>query len=196
MNNPGCFGVPSVFTFKSSICGACPSHNGCQKQAFAELQSVSNEAYARPLIKQHIMFMQKIDVLEMPNVAKVRVLSDKRKPLSEEQEAVLESLPKKIAAFVRSVWTRGCFKEMVDRASRGDNPFDQAKNRTHHAVYEALKESHCSRVQLVNKLKEDFGWTNAAAYSEISAIWKALIALGFACEDGQFLSRTMPSSLA
>lgn len=196
MNSPGCFGVPSVFTFKSSICGACPSHGGCQKQAFAELQTVAGEAYAKPLLKQHIMFMQKIDVLEMPYIARPRVVSDNRLALTEEQEAVLNSLPKKIAAFVRSVWTRGGFDDMVARFKAGDNPFDQKKNRTHHAVFEELKQSRCSRIHLVDKLRESFGWTYAAAYSEISAIWKALIALRFAFEDGDFLARALPSSIA
>lgn len=196
MNSPGCFGVPSVFTFKSSICGACPSHVGCQKQAFNELQTVAGEAYAKPLLRQHIMFMQKIDVLEMPNVAKERVVSDKRLALTEEQEEVLNSLPKKIAAFVRSVWSRGTFDDMLAKFNAGDNPFDQKKNRTHHAVFEELKQSRCSRGQLVEKLRESFGWTYAAAYSEISAIWKALIALHFAYEEGDFLSRALPRPIA
>lgn len=194
--NPGCYGVPSVFTFKSAICGACPSHGGCQQQCFEELQAIKDEPYAAPLLKQHTMFMMRLDQTKLPNVAKVRLVEDKRKALTEEQESILSSLPKKVAAFVRSVWTRGGFEDMLNRFNRGDNPFDQSKNRTHHAVFELLKQSECSRIQLVETLREKFDWTHAAAYSEISAIWKALIALNFATEDGAFLSRNLPNSFA
>ena len=196
MNNPGCFGVPSVFSFKSSICGACQNRDGCQKQAYAELQSIKGQPHAVMFIRQHEAFMQELHIDEAPLKSVYRHVADTRKALTEEQTIIIESMPKKVAAYLKSVWTKDNYDNMLSRLSKGENPFDQDKNRTHHAVFEEIKQAPRNRADLVEKLRVSFDWTYSSAYSEISAIWKALVALNFAYEDGKMLRANLPASIA
>lgn len=202
MISPGCFGVPSIYSFKSRVCQGCFAKEECQKKAHEELISLRGEPHIAELLNEHTAYSVGIaqSHVAAPRTHEIKLeapkyISEKKRfALSEGQMQAIADAPKKVSAVLRTIWTRGLHLEMVERFKSGLNPFDSDRHRTLHAIYAEIQQSKRTRSQLVETLQTRFDWTYASAYPEISNMWKVLIYLGFAEEDGTFLVRAVPSS--
>lgn len=190
-----CFGVPSIFSFKSTVCQSCDNFQGCQKKAHCALMAIADNPVATGLIEQHNAYAR-IEGIEEARPIELHFTREApqqrsgkavRYALTLEQETALADKPKKVAAFVRSYWTKGKDREMKARLRRGDNPFDRDKARPYHVAYECVHQSQAHRSKMCHYLMTQLGWSYEAAYSQVSMIWHIFPLLGLAEVDGAFL---------
>ena len=201
MNNKvACFGVPSIFSFKSKVCGNCGEFNECQKQSYSALQEIREYPISTSLLNQHEDFrIQSGQVAkgsatlqlskDVPSSSKKRAT---RYALTTEQLARIEELPKKIGNFLEKVWVRGLDRQINIDIEDNKNPFDANKARAYHMAYEVLCQGRAHRSKMSSELMNALGWTYASAYSQVSMIWQIFPELGIATHEGVFLVRTSP----
>jgi hypothetical protein len=187
-----CFGIPSIFSFKSETCNNCAAREECRSAAYARLLAVADEPIVKHLISVHQQHeQQKVQALPLDTARPVPVSfkPSKKRELTEQEEDRLKTVPKKVAAYLRSIWTRSKDVEMNRLFKQGKNPFDPERAKPYHLAFETLSNGRISRENLAKSLMNGLGWTYSAAHSQASMILHVLPALGLAEWDGVFLSK-------
>lgn len=152
-----CFGVPSVFSFRSQVCSGCDHRSACQGAVRSALNDAPRTPAIVALIKQH----------------------------DEAEVGTTEGLPKKVITALAKL-ARGGVKEGLQRAlNEGRNPFNPDKHRSYHGAFELLRAGGFSRGELCAYFMGELGWAKSAAQPEVSLVWKLFPALGIA-EDADF----------
>lgn len=198
-----CFGIPSILSFKSKVCGSCVEFADCQKDAYIALNAIREYPIATTMLKQHeeyrIASGQTEVVLADVNLTKQVPLPNKRLvtryALTTQQLERIALLPKKIGNFLEKVWVRGLDKHIHSDIVKGINPFNENKARAYHKAFEILNQGRAHRSKMSNELMNQLGWTYASAYSQVSMIWQIFPELGIAKEEGMFLVKSIPEYL-
>lgn len=197
MREPACFGIPSIFSFKSEVCQACSNTSKCQVSAHSALLALKNLPIVTDILNEHNNFAYATALKRFPSPARVQITKPTptqrkdvkpRYALTEEQLEVLESQPKKVKAFLTKIWSLGEEKGMLDLAKSGINPFNENKNRPYHLAYEKLTQGKLSRLQLSTAIMDELGWSYASAYSQVSMIWRVLPCLNLAHVNQAFMT--------
>ncbi|MPS48471.1 hypothetical protein [Methylobacillus sp.] len=190
-----CYGVPSVFNFKSQFCINCEHFTGCQHASYQELNAYRTFPIATAALVQHEEYRAR-NGLSKPadtvvldnNFAVPEQRSGKRRyALTAEQAERVKALPKKVGAFLEKFWSRGMHHGMMEDISNGKNPFNSKSQRGYHAAWELLARGRVHRASMVSSLTEMLGWTEDSAYTQVYLIWQIFPELGIASADGAFL---------
>lgn len=188
--NPGCYGVPSVFSFKSTVCGACPSRDGCRGAAYQALLSVSDKTFVARFIAEHESHNARLNCPAAPRhdpsftVDVDRPRARATFAMTDEQKAAVAELPKKAATYLMTLWKKGIPERILEAARRGQNPFGERTFRPARLAYELLVSGGFTKQGLRLAYQESLGWTEGSAFSQVSIIWRVFCALGIAMEDG------------
>jgi len=178
MQRIGCFGIPSIFSFESRVCGKCKEFVECQKESEITLRRLPEGKAIHRLLVLHENFRRKQGGLDpLPIVAQ-------RAQLSPDQESVIRDLPKKTGAYLRKLMIRGKDVEIREAAHRGENPFEVEGHRPYHLAFDALLSGGFTKPYLRAAFIEGLGWSESASFSQVSIIWKLFPALGVAEESG------------
>jgi hypothetical protein len=176
---PNCYGIPSIFSFKSKVCGACQHFTECQKESHEELLRFGDLRIVANILSQHESFRSK------SQPAKVR---KSRLALTSEQMLSLEAYPKKVQSFLKAVWSKGKHVEMLNRMQRGENPFDKDGARPFYVAFGLLLRGKASRGDFCVAFMDELGWSYSAAYSQVSMLWHILPALDLAEINGAYMN--------
>lgn len=192
MIEPGCFGVPSVFSFTSKVCGKCDHFSSCQKKAHAALIAHPQQHVVRSLLEKHNAYVHENEE-EMPEGAVLSVSrpapkskreSQVRFALTPEQMLLLGSLPKKVADYLKKLMVRGLDRQILEAASKGENLFTQDKHRPYQLALDMLMEGGLTKPMLRAAYIEKLGWTERASSSQVSIVWSLFKAMNLAEEQG------------
>lgn len=187
MKNPGCYGVPSVFSFTSRVCGGCGSFEGCQRQSHDTLKLLPSNPGVQAMLLKHENHLRQKEGLS-PLVPKSR----QKNTITEEQEQQVRSLPKKVGDYLRKLFKRGEDIKIRECAGKGENPFTEEKSRPYRVAFEYLLDGGFTKRFLRTAFMEEMGWSEASAFSQVSIVWHVFVALGVAEESGCAL---VPTSL-
>lgn len=191
MIEPGCFGIPSVFSFTSRVCGKCPHFGRCQSQAHAVLQAAPRELVSK-LLGEHIAYCRSQNI-EIPDNATLEfsqpmpVVKSKvavRYPLTDDQLSVLVGMKKKASEYLRKLMVRGTDKEILSAAELGQNAFTPEKHRAYHLALEMLLEGGITKPFLTAAYCDQLGWSDQSAKSQTSLIWDLFPSMGLALVQG------------
>lgn len=186
VQRPGCFSAPSIFSFTSRVCNACPEFAPCQKGAESRLGALPDSPAVRTILAQHEGYRRSQAGLQpLPEVKG-------RAPLSEAQESLAASLPKKAGDYLRKLFARGLDVQIREGAMTGVNPFRMNGQRPYHVAFEMLMRGSITKPALRAAYIEELGWGNAAAGPQVSLVWSLFPALGIADHDG---CRLVPSPM-
>ena len=184
---PGCYGIPSVFSFKSEVCKVCQFNQQCRKVSFEKLKGVPENIHTRNLLRDHerveAAFKSSegyIDPFEGVKPRKTRLKRSEaifKVELNAEQEEKLKTLPKKVAAVASALWRKG-FSPIGK-----ENPFSESGNRPYYNAFEAMRAGKVTKKGLRMAFCERMGWSETSAYSEVSIVWSLFPVLGIARED-------------
>lgn len=191
MIRPGCFGVPSVFSFTSRVCGKCEHHGNCQSQAHAALLGAPPRLVGK-LLEQHNEYRRAVDASTPESTTlnttrptpKTASKLAVRLPLSDAQLATLSGMTKRAAEYLKRLMVRGIDKEVLTAAEMGRNGFMSSKHRSLHLALERLLEGGLTKASLRLAYCEDLGWSETSAFSEVTLVWKIFQAMGLAVEQG------------
>lgn len=196
-----CYGIPSIFSFKSDVCEKCIEFTDCQKEAHSALTALREYPIATTMLKQHDEYVARSGRV-VPSASSVNLLKSipvqaqgklTRYALTEGQITRISSLPKKIGNFLEKVWVRGLDKQIKEDILNGKNPFNERNARPYHAAYDLLISGRAHRSKLSSHLMEKLGWTYASAYSQVSMIWQIFPELGIAEVEDVFLVKVYPT---
>ena len=193
---PGCFGIPSIFSFTSRVCGKCSHFQTCRVEAHAALKAApieivrhqlrAHEDYCRAHSadsgeEKKIEFTRKVAPSK-----KVRSLP-KKIDLTDAQKAMLEALPAKVSGLLSRLMKRGVDTSVLLAAQHGNNGFDPAKHRSLHLALDMLLEGGITKPALRTAFVEKLGWAETSAFAECTLIWKVFPLLKLAVEQGASL---------
>lgn len=195
-----CFGVPSIFSFKSNVCANCKEFADCQKESYSALLAIKEYPIATTMLSQHVEFMMRNGIAQSDagalELSKPIPTHQKKKTtryaLTAEQIDRISQLPKKIGNFLEKIWVRGLEKQIMQDIRDNKNPFSEHNARPYHAAYEVLRTSRAHRSGMSNHLMETLGWTYQSAYSQVSMIWQIFPELGIAEVDGVHMTAIRP----
>lgn len=193
-NHPGCFGVPSVFSFTSPVCTGCASSQACRAASYQALLSMADSPFVGRFIAEHEAHNRQSSCqveapAHRPDVtinAPVPRVKGEFVP-TEDQMRALESLPKKAAAYMLRLLKKGYADRIKEAARLGVNPFRNAPAKGAYVAYELLMQGRVSKSGLRAAFQERLGWTEGAAFSEVSMIWRVFCAMDIAQEEGEVL---------
>lgn len=187
-NQPGCFGVPSVFSFKAPACAGCPARDACQEVAYAALMAAPEKGFLMRLIREH-------DANRRPapagrgydpefTVPEVPARNPSKSELTPDQEALIQSLPKKAGTYLRTLLKRGILARIRKCALAGINPFPEEQYRPAHLAYELLMRGGFTKRELRLAYASTLGWKDSAAAPQVTIIWQVFQALEIGAEAG------------
>jgi len=185
--SPGCFGFPSIFSFKSEVCSACSHNQECEREVESKLRSESDKPHVRVALKAHesarsafsgAMSSGAQQTREKPLVGLVKRSRAAVKYVpTDEQEAALKNAPKKVARIAMTLWGRGF-------EYKGSNPFNVTLNKTFHAAFETIaKTGRVTKKELRMGIADLLNWSESSAYSEVSVVWSLFPILGITRES-------------
>lgn len=200
-NQIACFGVPSIFSFKSKVCGNCDSFSECKKESYASLLQIGEYPIATSLLKQFRLYDDALQIdadgaktLQITKPIAIHIKGRvTRYALTQKQLDRIDALPKKIGKFLEKIWVRGLDKQIQKDILAGKNPFDSNKARAYHKAYEVLEKGRVHRSKMSLELIDTLGWSYASAYSQVSMIWQIFPELNIAEKDGLFLKKISPN---
>lgn len=195
-----CFGVPSVFSFKSKVCESCNEFTQCQKDSYSALIAIREYPISTVALTQHEEFRVRsgqvvADPLALELTKPIPASTERkatRYALTTEQISRIATLPKKVGGFLEKLYVRGLDKQIERDVAEGKNPFSLTNARPYHAAYEVLSKGRVHRSKMSNELMEMLGWTYASSYSQVSMIWQIFPELGLAKEEGVFMTKAQP----
>lgn len=130
---PGCYGHASVFKHASIICKACPSFSACEGVVAVKLKTISKRVDIGDFVKRHDNASMKAGI---PIVFETNGVLNAKKPIkrqqpvkivkremTEEELAILASLPKKVVAIGKQLIDAHLNKTALGSLLRGVNPF-------------------------------------------------------------------------
>lgn len=191
-----CFGIPSIFSFKSKTCASCGSFENCQNESYLNLMLVQGQIDVSDAVRSHQNHFRAINkTAPLPtqqislNCVPKRTTAVARVPhsVSEYQRVLIESLPRKVGDYMRKLILRGFVERLVDCMNNNENPFDEEGYRPYCIAFEKLKSGGFSRSVLKTAFQNEMGWSVKSAASQVSFIWSLMPALGIAKEDGYSL---------
>lgn len=204
MIEPGCFGVPSIYSFKSKVCGGCKFRDNCQIASQQALLAIKSSSVVTDILSQHIEYSSSKGLNSSQASERVyftqsiqahQSVKKARYALTAKQLELLDNTPKKVSAFLNTIWSKGLHIEMLERARAGQNPFDINKNRPYHlACRELIAKTKITRSSLVSVIMDEFDWTYSAAYSQVSLMWQVLPALEITEADNTFMRYLFPDA--
>lgn len=191
MTKPGCFGVPSIYSFTSRVCGKCDHAAACQPVAHSALASAPLGVSIR-LLRQHEDHCAAVGGTLPVGATLIvsRVLPTARKapalrlPLNEGQTALLKTLPKRSADYLKKLMVRGVDRAVLAAAKNGENGFTKTKHRPFHLALEKLLEGGITKGQLRVAYCEELGWSETSSFPQVTMIWNIFPAMGLAVEQG------------
>ena len=190
----GCFGMPSIFSFRSKVCENCGEFSPCQHKSYSKLLTIKSAAVANTLV-EHESYRRSLASTElsdadhhtpnhtMPAPKRSAHVGTKRVELTEAQLLKIAPLSKKAAAFVKKLLVRDFKPE-----ASGLNPFDSGKHRSSHLAFEMLMDSHVSKSDFRTAFIQELGWTYNSASVEVAILWQSFPALGLAITSESFMS--------
>jgi hypothetical protein len=202
-NRIACFGIPSIFSFKSKVCEGCGEFEECQDKSYSALLAIREYPIATTMLSQHVEYRVRtgraigdpvaLDITKpIPTHSKTTLV---RYALTEERVARVSAVPKKIGQFLEKVWSRGIDLQINADIANGTNPFSLLNARPYHVAFEALQRGRAHRSHMAAQLQDKLGWTYASAYSQVSMIWQIFPELGIAKIEGVFLQSNHPEYL-
>lgn len=197
-----CYGIPSIFSFKSAVCGGCKEFAGCQGESYSALLAIREFPIATTMLSQHIEHRIQtgqaqneptaLDINKpIPSHSKAKKV---RYALTAEQIGHIAELPKKIGEFLSKIWVRGLDKKITEDIAEGKNPFSLTNARPYYTAYEILRKGKAHRSHMSNELMEVLGWTYASSYSQVSMIWQIFPELGIAEINGVHMVALRPKN--
>lgn len=177
---PGCFGIPSIFSQTSKVCGVCPQSEPCKGRVVEALVSMPRSQKVKGLLASF-------------GVEPKEPTKPKRKALTSEQQEVVASLPKKAGDYLRTLYSRGRDVVIREAAKLGENPFNTFNARPWSAAFNALMRGGVSKAALKMEFVCELKWSESAAKSQVSIIWSVFKALGIAVEDHKGILKPHPS---
>ena len=195
---PGCFGIPSIYSFGSVTCANCPHTTGCQKESLRCLEEdfpKKTTAIVR-LIDRHKRFQESLnaghtrdEALEAINVHVERKRASKPLfALSEEQKRTVESQPEAIGAALTRFWQSGLAYDGKT------NPFPNRGFRSLRIAFDVLKNhGSVSRKSLKEVLMQN-SYTDSAAKTEVSRICRIFEILDIGTFQGMVMRYNTPET--
>lgn len=196
-----CYGVPSVFSFKSKVCAGCGNFDDCQKESYSALLSIREYPIATVMLSQHVEHRMQTGQAQneptalninkpIPTHSKAKVV---RYALTAEQIERIAEMPKKIGNFLSKIWVRGLDKQIAEDITLGKNPFSLTNARPYHTAFEIIRRGKTHRSRMSNELMDVLGWTYASSYSQVSMIWQIFPELGIAKIEGVHMVTLHPN---
>ena len=179
---PGCYGVPSIFSFNSPVCPGCMHFEGCKDSSRDALKRLPDSPGVRLALSRFVTVTEQEPMGRKLITRAARV--PKRMPLTEDQLAKVAELPKKAGEYLRTLFSKGMDTKVVEAAKNGENPFCKDKARPYHLAFDQLLEGGFTKGFLRVSLIETLGWSESSAFSQVSIIWNVFQALGVAQEQG------------
>lgn len=188
---PGCYGAPSVFSFSSRVCGKCGHFDDCQSTVHAALKSAPVYLVSKMLHEHDAHCRMKGGVAPdgatltttLPAPAR-RCKKPVRLQLDQFQLDQLAALPKKVGDYLKKLMVRGIDKEVLEAAGKGKNAFTLDKHRPYALALDMLFEGGLTKPMLRTAYCERLGWSEVAAFPQVSMIWHLFPAMGLAKEQG------------
>jgi hypothetical protein len=170
----GCFGSAICFDLQAEQCLTCKDVKSCFtacQQSTAEMNK--EEKTVKAINTKHLRWGRKLDVEVIGSEELVLNLD-----LTDEQTALVESLPKNAEKLARSVLGRGYDLERLYHHKK--NPFMFEKPSYLYSAWSVvINNKTFMTAKLVSALSEDFPqWTKATLYSHVAIVTKVLLRLG------------------
>lgn len=195
--NLSCFGIPSVFSFKSKVCAACPDFEQCREESYASLLSVESKLPLNDLLAEHEGYTIERGVRKPKSkvsdaAPRPRTTTQKTSPraLSQEMEDRLRLLPVKVETAARRILTKRLDLKMRESLARGSNPFTMTDQRYLSVALDRLLGGGFSKGELRSAYMRELGWTEGTAFSHVSMIWHLLPFFELATVSGGYLVPT------
>lgn len=189
MSRLTCYGVPSIFSFTSEVCGKCGGREGCRQVVYATLLTVADQPIVKHLLSVHQQHqVQEVQALPIDTTRPMpQAKRMVKRELTEGERKIVGLMPKKVGTLLSSIWMKSKDVAMRAAVARGENPFDPERARAYHTAYAGLSNGRVSRGSIVQSLMTEHGWSYSAAQSQATMVMHVLPALGFAVRDGDFL---------
>lgn len=184
-----CFGIPSVFSFKSLHCGRCQSFEECRKSANEELKSVAADSdVVRFALIEHERAeydasapANRVDPVSSTK-AKRRSYVPKRPKydLTQAQKHTVSTAPKTAATRLTKLFRTGGDVLIRRALKNGDRDFAEVTNQRSLALCLRML-SHklpVTRNGLKVAFMTELGWADSSAQSEATIMWNVLRGLG------------------
>mgnify|MGYP000415605933 CR=1 FL=1 len=197
-----CFGVPSVFSFKSAHCGRCQSFEECRKSSYEELKSAALDSdVVRFALIEHERIEHDVGAPANRSWATLTVasavkphcrsyaLKRPRYGLTDAQARIVATVPKNAAIRLVKLFKSGD-DVLVRRALlRGDRHFTEISNQRSLVLClrTLSRELLVTRRTLKAGFMSELGWANTSAQSETTIMWNVLPGLGVAYREGEAL---------
>lgn len=189
---PGCFSVPSVFSFKSKICPKCKHFENCRGEVRDLLHAAPDFLAVRVALIEHERWNE-IAGFDGVMTAPVPAARSQGRPsraihptfpLTQDQERIIASMPARVGVELHKLYSRG--KDVLIRRSivAGKPALEgHSGNRSLKVALSALVTNDLTKQNLKAAFVTELGWSDRAAQNEVSMMWHVLTALKVAVEN-------------
>lgn len=191
--SPGCFGIPSVFSFRSQHCSRCAAHReACQRQVLDTLRGMDQgiDAVRVALIEhERAVGLSSRAPLQVQGRGSY-VAKSPRFELTDAQQLTAAALPKKARARLEKL-LRGGYDVLIRMAIKsGDLAFSKINNQRSLVTALQLLASNpaITRGGLRAAYVGTLGWSDLSAKNEVSIMWQVLPGLGIAVQNSASLA--------
>lgn len=185
MRAPACAGDASVFSFKSPVCTGCAVFNSCAILCREALERLEAGSAGLVLIQQHQRYEAAHAQASSESVA---VALGQKRNLTEQEEAIAQSLPVKVAPQYRRIVAEGYLPLMKQGVANASNPFAVSGYKYLHVAFAALLDGGFTKKALRERYMQECGWSEGTAFSAVSMIWHLFPVCGIALEAAGVLS--------
>jgi hypothetical protein len=197
MSHPSCFGLPSVFAAGTQTCTACASRALCVPACYSMLVSLSDkidvaaplaqlERTAKVVTAQSIPAPTVETTIAAPAPAAVRVNLE----CGAREQELLASLPVRAQKVMRPLLKRGGDARARLALAKGQNPFDGRGPQWLRFAGEKLLAGGFTKGDLRRAYIDEYGWSEATAFSRVSIVVSVIPALRLGRVAGDTVLRT------
>lgn len=193
---PGCYGVPSIFSFKSQTCMACASFETCRIESHCELQealAIGGDAVRNALL-EYERAAHDSEPQTTTGIPGARTKPrDKRakRPrfdLTNRQQMMVSSASKNVAKRLERLFRTGC--DVVIRRAIRERDYDFVEignQRSLRLALQMLVRDGVTKRGLKAAFVGVLGWSDTSSQSEATIMWGLLPRLEIADIDNESL---------
>jgi hypothetical protein len=196
MSHASCFGLPSVFNAGTQTCMACASRSECVSACYSMLVSLSDkidvtaplaqlERTAKVVTAQSIPAPVVATTIAAPAPAAVQVNLEH----GARENELLATLPVRVQKVMRPLLKRGGDARARLALAKGLNPFDGRGPQWLRLAGEKLLAGGFTKGDLRRAYINEYGWSEATAFSRVSIVVSLIPALRLGRVSGDTVLR-------
>jgi len=192
LRQPGCFGIPSVFSVRSPKCNTCASANACVSVSRTVLSRIGDPELILTFSTM-VAVNDPVERVAQPRPLEVKVerATRARWAPTPTQKALIDSVPAAVGKMMRAMFRKETF--IAQALANGENPFPNDSQRTASTMYLLLSNRvPVSKAQAKAALQSALGWASSSASVQASLIWRVFKELGIGVEDAAGLMTLNP----